>query len=468
MNLLDSKLYTIFRTLSETELKELDKAVHSPFFNYRIEEVRLFEYLLKQHKLKRGNFLAENAILFVFKKKKGLADLRHVMTYLLRIITRFIAINELDKSPHLNNLLLLTSYRKRGLEKPFLNTYIETEKLFSQKTKLAAELYFYQLQLHLEYYNYSIVNRKAANSNLITLSEDLDTFYTIQKLKQSCTILSYQNIFKFNHQPSFLAEVLVMAEQEKFFKNPLVKLLYYNYKCLKEPQTETHFKELKKTLLSDNSKRIDIKELRDIYTLAINFCIKMLNTGTENYYKEVFDIYQSGLNNEIFIENRKISPFTYKNISAVAIRLKQYEWARTFIETYKPFITKDNQEGFYSYCIARYYFAIKNYSPISDLLLDLEIKEQFTDLDARILLSKTYFETDKIHLLNYCIANLKQQLKRKKLQSYHKAVYGNFVKIISKILNLSTYDTKGKRALLETINTTKELAEREWLISKLN
>lgn len=467
MNISDSQLLALFNTLSEKELKDLDKAINSPFFNYRKEEVRLFTYLVKQRKLKNPDFSAEKAISFVFKKKTDLAKLRHVMTYLSRIITRYIVLSEMEANKALQKMLLLTSYRKRNLEKQFLAIYSETERFFLNEASLNAELYFYQLQLHLEFYNHSIINRKAVNDDLIRLSEDLDAFYIIQKLKQACTILSYQNIFKFDHKPELMDEVLVMAERKSDLKNPLVKLLYFNYQCLNEPQNEAHFSALKKALLHESAKRIELRELRDIYTLAINYCIKRLNTGSRNYFQEVFDIYKAGLAIRVFEENGKLSQFTYKNISAIAIGLKEYNWVKNFIEEYKPHLEKELQDGFYAYCLARYYFAIANYERVSSLLREVEIKEQFTDLDARVLLIKTYHELDEMNLLDYAINNLKQQLKRKNLQTYHGAVYGNFAKIANRISHLRPYDKKAKQVLREKLSTTKAIAEKDWLLSKL-
>ncbi|HEY0262656.1 MAG TPA: hypothetical protein VGB95_06490, partial [Chitinophagales bacterium] len=86
MDISTSNLYALFNSLSETELKELDKAINSSFFNYRKEEARLFEYLLKLRESKKPDFSAEKAVFFVFGKKTDLAKLRHVMTYLSRII----------------------------------------------------------------------------------------------------------------------------------------------------------------------------------------------------------------------------------------------------------------------------------------------------------------------------------------------------------------------------------------------
>ncbi len=466
MNLVKSNLYKLFCSLSPDELKELDKAVDSPFFNYRAEEIALFQFLRTAVKANQSEISGAVVCKVLFPKQKAdLNKLRHVMTYLTRIIHRVIIISETEQNEAQKRLTLTASLRKRKLDKLFLSNYEETRKFIEEEAAIAPATYYHQLQLHTEYYAYSIADRKAKNEDLQRLSTDLDLYYIIQKLKHGCNILSYKNIFKFEHQPDLIQELQTIIEKKDMLDNPLVRLLYYNYLCLSEPENEAHFVQLKQTLLVKNN-RIETSELRDIYTLAINYCIKRLNTGGQKYYKEVFEIYQAGLHEKVFEDDGEFSPFTYKNITAIAIGLKEYKWVKSFIEEYKNKLNKEQREGFYSYCLARYHFALGDYQSAADQLREVDIKEQFTDLDARVLLIKTYYELDEYNLLGYCIENLKQQLKRKNIQTYHEAVYGNFAKMSGRLLRLNTYDKKAKESFRKKIESLA-IAEKDWLLGKL-
>jgi len=467
MTFTDSNLYQLFSSLAPHELKELEKAVQSPFFNYRPEEVRLFNYLLKTKKRKAGTVTAEAAVKYVFEGKKAtLAQLRHVMTYLTRIITRYLAIAEMEAGVVEQKLLLNRALRKRNLARQFAASYTETGRYLEEEAELNPELYYHKFQLHTGYYIHSITNRRAQNQNLQQLPADLDTFYVIQKLKHACNLLSYKNVFKLPQADTQIDETMALVLQKKLQANPLINLLYHNYLCLSEPDNETYFYQLKNLLLN-HTQRIDTRELRDIFTLAINYCIKRLNTGGKKYYEEVFDIYVAGLQLAVFEEQGQLSPFTYKNISAIAIGLKKYKWVADFLEAYRTKLNAEVRDGFYAYCMARYYFATGNYNKVQQLLQEVEIKEQFTDLDARVLLIKTYFEQDEFGLLDYSINNLKQQLKRKKLQTYHQTVYSNFARYISRVLHLRPYDKKARAALRGKINATNAMAEKEWLLGKI-
>jgi hypothetical protein len=467
MNILSGNLWKLFNSLADDELKELYKAVRSPLFNYRDEEIRLFEYL---HKIRKGKLHAtagEDAYKYVFiDGEKDLTKLRHVMTYLARIITRYLAIREMEQTGDIKQLLLVRSLRKRNNGKLFLSQYETAKQYLETEMPLSPELYYGQLQLHTEFYNFSITNKRTPTEDLQVFTQHLDTFYIIQKLKQACNVLSYKNIFKMEYQPEIMGDTLLMIDQKNMLANPLVKLLYFNYRCLVDPDDEALFNQLKYALLF-GSARIDIHELKDIFTLAINYCIKRLNTGGQKYYQQVFEIYEAGLKQLVFEEDGKLSPFTYKNISAIAIGLKKYTWVATFLENYKSRLDNNVREGFYAYCMARYYFAKSDYNRVTDLLNEVEIKEQFTELDARVLLIKTYYELDENSLLDYTIENLKQQLKRRKLQTYHETVYKNFAKMVSQLIHLRPYDKKAKETFKQKLISTKALAEKEWLLSKI-
>lgn len=467
MNFTNSNLYLLFASFSPDELKELHKVLHSPFFNYREEEIRLYSYLLKIRKTKTTIPSTDEICRHVFPKQKpDIVKLRHVMSYLLRIMNRYIAISELENTEDLKRLLLLRSQRRRDLSKSFVTNYKETSHYYDEEAKLSPDLYYYQFQLHTEYYTHSITNRRTPNEELRRLTEDLDSFYAIQKLKQLCSVLSYRNIFKDGKSDEMAQDVIELIEKKGLKDNPLVSLLYQNYLCLLEPQNEAHFVRLKELLLT-RSDRIETRELKDIFTLAINYCIKQLNSGVQGYYDEVFDIYEAGLERGVFEENNKLSAFTYKNISAIAIGLKKHDWVKGFLEQYRPKLDEEVRDGFYAYCMARYYFAVGEYATVSQLLQQVDIKEQFTDLDARVLLIKTYYELDEYDLLDYSIGNLKQQLKRKKLQSYHQSVYGNFVKSLSKLMHLRPYDKKAKSEYILKLKEIKAVAEKEWLLAKV-
>ena len=143
-------------------------------------------------------------------------------------------------------------------------------------SKLSSKLYYNNLQLRTEYYTHSIIKRKAMDIELLALSEDLDLYYVTQKLKQACNIISYKNMFKSEHELELLDEVIALINRKKLNDNPLIKILLSSYNSMLHPEEEEHFYQLKESLMN-YVQNIDINELKDVYILAINYCIKKIN-----------------------------------------------------------------------------------------------------------------------------------------------------------------------------------------------
>jgi len=468
MKFTHSTLFKVFNALDPEELKALQKAIQSPFFNYRLEEIRLFDFLLLAKKTNRTDYAVEDVCSAIFPKQKpDTAKLRHVMTYLLRIIYRCLNISEFEKDETLNRLLLSRTLRRKKLNKQFLAEYNETLAYYNGAALIDSALYYHRLLLNTEHYAYTITDRRPENANLKQLSDDLDSFFVIQKLKQACNILSYKNIFKNDYQPELLPEVLELVKRNKLLSNPLINLLYYSYQTLAEPDDENHFMALKKTLLHDSGK-IETNELKDVFTLAINYCIKRLNTGNYSYYQQVFDVYKAGLEKDVFTDEGKFSPFTYKNIASIALGLKEFDWALGFIDKYRLHLDDNLRDGFYAYCLARYFFIKHDYNRVTDLLQEVEIKDVFTEIDSRVLLIKAYYEMDEYNLMGYAIENLKQLIKRRKMQTYHEQVYTNFVRMVKKLLSIKQYDKTGKQLFLKKLDSITAMAEKDWMRSKIS
>lgn len=463
MKIEKSKLLVLIQSLSPEELKLIKLAVDSPFFNYRNEEKNLFSYIIKY----KDDVVILNDFKklyrYVFKNDElVLSKLRNVMSYLTKIILRVMTIIELEEEN--NQVALLRFLRKKDLSKYFLQEYIASK--INTDSKLSSKLYYNNLQLRTEYYTHSIIKRKAMDIELLALSEDLDLYYVTQKLKQVGNIISYKNMFKSEHELELLDEVLALINRKKLNDNPLIKILLSSYNSMLHPEEEEHFYQLKESLMN-YVQNIDINELKDLYILAINYCIKKINTGNKAYFYEIFEIYKLGLKNDILEENGKISPYTFKNIVSIAIGIEQYDWLAVFLEEYENKILGEFAKDFYTYSLARFYFALKKYDEAMDLLQEMDIKETFTDLDTRILIIKIYYELKEFDLIDYTISNLKQQLQRKNLQTYHQETYKNFLKWLQKIIKSQHHNKLEKKKMVKSIEEETILAEKPWLLSIL-
>ena len=102
-----------------------------------------------------------------------------------------------------------------------------------------------------------------------------------------------------------------------------------------------------------------MKELYDLYSDALNFCIQKGNQGKPEFLKKFHDLYSFMLDKGIAYNasnNEELSPWHFKNAVLVALRLGFYDWTEKFITKNKDKLPIEFRENAVSYNLALLYF----------------------------------------------------------------------------------------------------------------
>lgn len=95
-----------------------------------------------------------------------------------------------------------------------------------------------------------------------------------------------------------------------------------------------------------------------------------------------------------------LSRFTYKNIVAVGLRLKEYDWTATYIPTYAKYLEVAYRENYQHYTTSKLYFSKGEYDAAMQRLIQVEYDDLFLNLDAKTMLMKIYYETQSYNALD--------------------------------------------------------------------
>jgi len=118
--------------------------------------------------------------------------------------------------------------------------------------------------------------------------------------------------------------------------------------------------------------------------------------------------------------------------------------------------------------LARLEYARKNYDVVLDLLQKSNYRDLLTNLGAKTLLLKIYFETDEFDLLHSHLDAMKHYIRRKHIMGYHRKNYMNIVRFAQRLMSLNPYDSKEKIQLKKRIEEEEILTEREWFLAQLD
>lgn len=248
---------------------------------------------------------------------------------------------------------------------------------------------------------------------------------------------------------------------------PGIRLYSCLLAALRDPQNEAAFFEAK-TLIYKNWPLFREAERREQYLIALNFCIRKINSGQNQFMAQAFELYRSGLENKALFENGILSHFTYKNATSAGIMAGHSAWVRQFLEDYKPFLHPRERHHAYVYNLAVYYFRLRDYEQAMTLLRDANLGEDsLTNLDARSMLVRIYYERGYTEALGSLLDSFSAYLRRRSDIGYHKANYENLIRFVRQMLRKFPLTAEVKARIREEAAATQQLAERNWLMQQL-
>jgi hypothetical protein len=193
----------------------------------------------------------------------------------------------------------------------------------------------------------------------------------------------------------------------------------------------------------------------------------MINYGKVGYQRYLFELYERSLPLGLMLKQGEISPWDFKNIVTVALRVGENKWVLQFINRYKNLIPPAERENAYTFNLARYYFFEKKFDKVLPLLQDVKYSDIFYQLDSKTTLMKTYFELGEYLPLMALKESFRILLRRKKVISEQNRVnYMNFIRITMKLYRVDVKDKKKLAALKLTIENSINVADKGWLLEK--
>jgi hypothetical protein len=470
-----SNLIIFLKQFSKRDYREFKKFIRSPYFNQREDIIRLFEYLeIAIKDLSRSALDREKVFSYVYPKATfDEKRLRHTTSHLLKLLKKYLVQTVLESEDIQAQLYLCKALRKKGLEVFFEKEIGNTNNSLESKDFRDSKFYFQKYQIGMEEAVYTMPQRRSGKMNFHTIADELTISYISKMLRVSCSSQSHQTMSGQLYDLKLLPEVLSVVEAGEYLKVPAVALYYHAYRAIESLEknaiddSEQNFQKLKQ-LIDQHWKVFPASEVRDIYLFAINYCIKRLNAGDRKFIREAFELFRAGLKNATLLEEGILSSFTYKNITRLGIALQENNWVEQFLEDYKKYLHPRERENTWRYNLAFFYFQQKKYQQAMQLLIQVEFKDVLNNLDARRMLLKSYFELGEYNALDSLLDSFSRYIHRQKELGYHRDNYLNLIRFVKKIIQTGLIDDEKIISLRKEIEATNRLAEREWLLQKLN
>lgn len=457
-------LAELLRSLNLAERAALRKYLISPYHNARADVLALFDCLcaLPGARADRNTVYSS-----VFQGKPFDArQLNYVSSYLCKLVESFIAQREWDADADTRGLYLLHGLRRRRLNHLAERAVRAIEKRAEKQPRRDAAYFrqrhavaFEQLRGHLQ-------QGRARNFDFDALTEAHEKAFVYEKLKLGCMLQSRQTVASREYDAGFLRVVLDFLRQHPWLEEPAIAAWYYGYFVQTDGGATEQFERLK-DLIVRHGALLPEDERHDLFLLAINFCIRRINSGDADFSKDLFDLYREGLLQGVLLENGALSRWSYNNIVNSALKMGETEWALQFLEDYRPRLEPAFRDTTYYFNLARCLYEKGDHAAALACLTRIEYDDILQNLSAKTLQMKIYYDTEAWQALDSLLDSTAIYLRRKKVLGYHRENFSNIVRFMQRLVALPPGNSSAHETLRQDLENCKVLSEKGWFLQKV-
>jgi hypothetical protein len=465
----NSHLVAILKTFSRKEIRDYKKWLQSPIHNQRDDVVKLFEYLMTAGRLEKEKLLAKERVFTKIFPGEAFDDakIRQTMHFLLKATEEFLIYQELRGDEVRSQMALSSVYRKRKLDKAFQKTIRSVETLQEEFPYRDEHFFRNKYLLQIEKYTFFERKKRTIDYNLQEVSDALDITFLADKLRQTCLMLAHQAVYKTRYKIGLLEETIQYIEKNDLLHYPAIAIYYYGYMMsVDKDNSQEHFQALR-LQINKASSEFTHSELRDIYLMAINYCVSQISVGNTQMTKELFDLYKDGMDSMTLIENNELSRYTFRNIVNLGIALEEFEWINNFIEKYQQYLPYRHREDFVLFARARLHYAKKEYKPAMQIIATLDFDDVLNYLYSKTLLTMMYYEEGELDALELLLDSMRKYLSRKEVMGNHKEIYSKVITYARKLIKVNPFDKSQVEKLRKEVTAANPLPNKSWFLKQI-
>lgn len=473
----NARLIRSLKALTPGEMRRFIEFISSSFFCRNPRLLRLGELMLQAYPDFQHPLLEKESLigqLFPGGEKAGEQALHKLFSQLFKLLERFLAVSRLLDDEEAQLRYLTEDLQARKASDWAERSLQRLEARYAASPQRDTRYFFGHLQvLQLADAQTARTPGKNGQSHLGLFIAELDRYYAASRLKAACEWFNRRQIIGESQAPAlptFLLESL-QAPESPLRQEPAIYLYYEILMTYLAEDAEPHFRRLVQAL-RQHVRTFSRAEAYQIMAYAQNYCIRRINQGDTPYLEEIFALYEWSLEEGILLEGGRLAHEHYKNITTVGLRLRRYDWVRSFLESNKARLDPEHRLNAYTYNLCAFYYEQQSYSEALRLLQQVEFSDIFYHLSARSMLLKIYFELEDDDAVIYQAEAFKAFLKRHAgIPESHVRTHHNLIRFVVKASRLrqrrdwlarAEYDRRHSR-LLEEIAATRGISNADWL-----
>jgi hypothetical protein len=464
------KLFLFLRQCTGYELRRFRVFLASPYFNQRPELCRTWDFLRPltpafDAGLPRPTDLYEAAWPGeAFSPTKY----RHLLSALTELLQEFWALRMLESRPELQAQLQLHSLDLHHLPQAFAQTLTEAQTRMEAQPLRDFTYLRSQLDLARAAHNFQASREnRAVNTGLDAVISALDAEYIANKLRIAAAALNRANVLGESAEIALLPEILAFIDAQPENQSPLIAAYRLVLQTLQAPKAHEAFSELLRLLASADA-QLGAASIAELYTFALNYCIRMVNLGESDFDAQLFALFQLLLERGYLREDGALPVQHFKNFVTLGLRLGHIEAVEQQMRSLTPQLLPDIRANSILFSEASLAFHRGDYRRALRMLRDVEFTDVYYHLDAKSLLLKVWYELGEVEPLLSLVQTFKIYLQRnRKISDYQRQTYRNQVVLVHQMTQYRLGSRKQLSEIAEEMERCGAVADRPWLERKL-
>lgn len=479
--MLKSKLILALKTLSKKELKRFAEFVRSPYFNKHKEVTLLADYLITQAPTFTTVRKTQKEYIYnILFPQKAYDDnyFASIINKLLKLLEAFFVVEQQENDEEQKAALLLKALRTRKLTKHHHTYQKKIQKLIFKKNRVLDKQAFLEYKYHQEMYAWSIEQNIKTDSKMVELtSNQLDVYYWIERMQIACEMVSrdQQITTDYDYRYILMIEHYLKKETAILNKYPLLNIYLIIFNLIKAHTNNNQYLLLKREF-EKNAPQIHFTKQKTIYNYLLNYCIYQTNSGNYEYYQETLYWYKSSLRKGLIYINGYLPTSQYTNIITVALRIKKFDWTKSFIEEYKERLPPKEKTNCYLSNLATLYYEEKKYDEVLGTVQNIKLTDTNYYMRTKLLQLKVYYELSEWTALGPLLESFNTFLNRyDEKNGAYKNMLLNMIFILKKLYRLKTKKVWMEKEkfnqkyliIQQELENHKSISNKTWLCEKL-
>jgi hypothetical protein len=473
----EKKILFALKGLSIYELNSFSKYIHSPYFNVNKNISDYYDFLERHIKEGTADDLSNETYWKVVFKNEPYHNQRFLKlnSDLLSLLEDFIAQQEYEGMTSLRACHKLAAAGKRNMTKLYNGILGDIGRLHKYEINQSSEFYLNKYMIEKNIFSLKTENEKKnekfeidSELNIQKISENLDIFYIAEKLRQFCSLLSWQKMYKLEITLFNIDSILEQSSRHPYSEYPAIKMYYTMVLTYIDENIIEHYYELKK-LINEYIYLFPEYEQKEIYYTAISYCVNKVNKGDFSFQEETYLIYKETIEKNKLFLGGDLSPSDFRNVVFFALRVNEFDWTENFIHEYAEYLDPRYRDNAVEFSLARLEFYRKNYGKVLDHLNKVNYEDVWYNLNAKTLQLAAYYELDEYDALESLLQAYKMYIRREKsITPERKVHYLNLIKYTSSLMKVNPRDQAKILKIQEEISQTKGIVSKPWLMEKVN